>query len=173
MNETLSEVIDTVVTEVTQIVQRPLLSEAVNIAAMLCRPFEGLRLTPYICPAGYPTIGYGTVYKPDGTKVTMQHPAITKETAEEWLLYTLKTNYVAGVLQSSPHLITYPKVLGALGDFAYNLGVPRYRASTLKRKVDACDWSGAKIELQKWVIGGGKRLPGLVLRRQAECKFLP
>ena len=58
-------------------------SEAVEIAAALCRPFEGLRLKPYICPAGYPTIGYGTVYKPDGTKVTMDHQPISKETAED------------------------------------------------------------------------------------------
>jgi lysozyme len=169
----VAEVVVTPVAEPAQIIRRPLLAEAVDIAAMLCRPFEGLRLRPYICPAGYATIGYGTVWKPDGTKVTMQHPAVSKETAEEWLLYTLQINYVAGVLQSSPHLITYPRVLGALGDFAYNLGVPRYRSSTLKRRVDECDWASAKLELQKWVIGGGKRLPGLVLRRQAECKFLP
>lgn len=146
-------------------------SEAVEIAAALCRPFEGLRLKPYICPAGYPTIGYGTVYKPDGTKVTMDHPPISKETAEEWLMVELQKTYVSGVLQASPHLIAYPKVLGALGDFAYNLGVPRYRASTLKRRIDEKDWEGAKTELMRWVRGGGRVLPGLVKRRKAECEI--
>lgn len=148
------------------------ISEAVEVAAAICRPFEGLRLKPYICPAGYPTIGYGTVYKPDGTKVTMDDPPITKETAEAWLLYELRHNYIAGVLKASPHLIVYPKVLGALGDFAYNLGVPRYRASTLRRKIAAKDWEGAKVELMKWTRGGGRVLPGLVRRRKVESNLI-
>ena len=148
------------------------ISEAVEIAAAICRPFEGLRLRPYICPAGYPTIGYGTVYKPDGTRVTMDDPPITKETAEEWLLHELRHNYVAGVLKASPHLIAYPTILGALVDFAYNLGVSRYRASTLRRRVEAKDWEGAKAELMKWTRAGGRVLSGLVRRRKAECKLL-
>ncbi len=83
-------------------------TEAVEIATGLCRPFEGLRLKPYICPAGYPTLGYGTVYKPDGTKVTMEDPPITKETAEEWLLHELQHNYLPGVLKASPNVNSYP-----------------------------------------------------------------
>ncbi len=149
-----------------------IISEAVEVAAALCRPFEGLRLKPYICPAGYPTIGYGTVFKSDGSKVTMDHPPITKETAEEWLLHELRHNYIAGVLKASPRLITNPQVLGAMGDFAYNLGVARYRSSTLRRRIDEQDWDGAQAELMKWVRGGGKVLPGLVRRRKAECAYL-
>lgn len=147
--------------------------KALEVAAALCRPFEGLRLKPYICPAGYPTIGYGTVYKPEGSRVTMEHPPITKETAEAWLLHELRHNYLRGVLASSPHLIDYPLVLGAMTDFAYNLGVARYRASTLRKRVNACDWVGARAELLKWVRGGGRVLPGLVKRRQAEARLLP
>lgn len=146
--------------------------EAVEVAATLCRPFEGLRLKPYICPAGYPTIGYGTVFKPDGTKVTMEHPPITKETAEAWLLHELRHNYLAGVVKASPGLLASPMALGAMTDFAYNLGVARYRSSTLRRRVDAQDWEAAKEELMKWVRGGGKVLPGLVRRRQAEAALL-
>jgi lysozyme len=147
-------------------------SEAIDIAAALCRPFEGLRLKPYICPAGYPTIGYGTVFKPDGTKVTMEHPEITKEIADEWLLSELQTNYLAGVLKASPGLLAFPKALGAMTDFAYNLGVARYRGSTLRRKIDEQDWEGAKEQLALWVRGGGKVLPGLVKRRAAEIVLL-
>ena len=147
-------------------------TEAVEIAAGLCRPFEGLRLKPYICPAGYPTLGYGTVYKPDGTKVTMDDLPITKETAEEWLLHELQHNYLPGVLKASPSLITNPRALGAMTDFAYNLGVSRYRGSTLRKRVDEQDWEGAKEQLMLWTRGGGRVLPGLVKRRQAECTFL-
>ncbi len=142
------------------------------MAAALCRPFEGLRLQPYICPAGYPTIGYGTVWKPDGIKVTMEHPPISKETAEEWLVHELRHNYLAGVLKASPSLLARPRALGALTDFAYNLGVARYRASTLRKRVDAGDWEDAKEQLMLWTRGGGKVLPGLVRRRQAEAALL-
>lgn len=149
------------------------IDEAVDVAAALCRPFEGLRLRPYICPAGYATIGYGTVWKPDGTQVTMEHPAIDKVTAEAWLLHELRHNYLAGVVKASTGLLKRPQALGAMTDFAYNLGVARYRASTLRRKVDAEDWPGARVELMKWVRGGGRILPGLVKRRKAECELLP
>lgn len=147
--------------------------KAVEVAAALCKPFEGLSLKPYICPAGFPTIGYGTVYKPGGVRVTLQDPPITKETAESWLYYELRNNYLRGVLLASPHLIKYPLVLGAMVDFAYNLGVPRYKASTLRKRVNQCDWIGARQELAKWTRGGGRVLPGLVKRRVAEARLLP
>jgi lysozyme len=151
---------------------KPSLSQSVELAADLCRFFEGFSSQPYICPAGYPTIGYGTVYKPDGSKVTMQDQPISKELANEWLMRELQHNYMAGVLKASPILITNQRLLAAITDFAYNLGVGRYRASTLKRRVDSNDLLGVETELRKWVRGGGKVLPGLVKRRQAEIDLL-
>ena len=146
--------------------------EAVDLAAALCRRFEGFRAKPYICPAGYPTIGYGTVWKPDGTRVTMDDAPVSVELANEWLVSELRNNYMAGVLKASPRLITNPRALAAMTDFAYNLGVARYRASTLRKRINEDDFEGAKVELQKWIRGGGKVLPGLVRRRQAEAALL-
>jgi lysozyme len=143
-------------------------NQALILAADLCRFFEGFSSKPYICPAGYPTIGYGTVYKPDGTKVTMRDQPISRELANEWLMRELQHNYMAGVLKASPILIRNQRLLAAITDFAYNLGVGRYRASTLKRRVDSNDLLGVETELRKWIRGGGKVLPGLVKRRQAE-----
>ena len=148
------------------------MERALEIAVELCKRFEGFSSKPYICPAGYATIGYGTVYRPDGKKVTMQDEPISKELAEEWLISELKHNYMAGVLKTSPHLINYPEKLGAISDFAYNLGVARYRSSTLKRRVNEEDWDAAKVEIKKWVRGGGRVLRGLVIRRDAEAEFL-
>ena len=145
------------------------LDEAIPLAADLCRHFEGFRSKPYICPAGYPTIGYGTVWKPDGTKVTMDHPPISREVANDWLMRELRGTYATGVLKASPGLVSNPYALAAMIDFAYNLGVGRYRASTLRRRVDAQDWEGAKDQLSRWVRGGGIVLPGLVRRRKAEA----
>lgn len=145
---------------------------ALEVIVTLCKKFEGFRADPYICPAGYPTIGYGTVYKPNKEKVTMDHPSVTEEEASKWLVDELKNNYMVGVLKASPILYNHPYKLAAITDFAYNLGVARYRASTLKKRVDAEDWEEAKTELLKWVYGGGKKLKGLVLRREAESELL-
>lgn len=142
--------------------------EALELAAKLCRHFEGFSAKPYLCPANYWTIGYGTVWKPDGTQVKPDDQPISKETAEAWLMHELRHNYMAGVLRASPILIQHPRTLAAMTDFAYNLGVGRYRASTLRKRIDAQDWQGAGDELMKWVRGGGRVLPGLVRRRQAE-----
>jgi lysozyme len=102
----------------------------------------------------------------------MDHPPITKETAEQWLAHELRHNYLAGVLKASPGLLAHPKALGALTDFAYNLGVARYRASTLRKRVNEQNWPGAREQLALWVRGGGRVLPGLVKRRAAEALLL-
>ena len=147
-------------------------NEALNLAAGLCRQFEGLRLTPYLCPAGIPTIGYGSTRYADGRAVTLQDRPITAAQAEDLLLLTLRRDYLAGVLKASPSLSDRPKALAAALDFAYNLGVRSYADSTLCKRINAQDWAGARAELGKWVRGGGKVLPGLVSRRAAEAKLM-
>jgi lysozyme len=146
-------------------------NEALEVAESLCKQFEGFSAVPYICPAGYATQGFGTVWKPDGTKVTMNDPPISVETALEWLDETLQ-GYAMGVLKVSPNLLKYPQKLGAITDFAYNLGVARYRASTLRSRINEENWPEAVTELHKWCRGGGKILQGLVRRRAAEAKIV-
>lgn len=145
---------------------------AIEIASALCRTFEGLYLKPYICPAGVPTIGFGSTRYEDGTLVQLTDPPITAERAESLLRLTLVRDYLPGVVKASPVLLKYPKKLAAMVDFAYNCGVPRYRSSTLRKRIDAEDWAGAKLECLKWNKGGGRVLPGLTKRRQAECLLL-
>jgi lysozyme len=98
----------------------------------------------------------------------MSDSPISQETAEAWLRQEIAHNYMAGVLRASPILLQNTQLLAAITDFAYNLGTARYRASTLKRRVDANDLEGCATELRKWVYGGGKKLRGLVLRREDE-----
>jgi len=147
------------------------IKQATELAADLCRHFEGFSAKPYLCPANYWTIGYGTVYKPDGTRVTKDHEPITKELANSWLQHEIAHNYMPAVLATTPNTIKFPQILGALTDFAYNLGGPRYRASTLAKRVREENWQEAVNQLLLWNRGGGKVLPGLVKRRQAEAKF--
>ena len=133
----------------------------------LIRKFEGLRLKVYRCPAGVPTIGYGHT----GKEVHMAMAPITREVAEDMLQQDAAVFVMAASVQS-PVLWFDEAKQAAIADFCFNLGISRYKISTLKRKVNAGDWEDAQEELQKWVWGGGKKLPGLVLRRQAEARLL-
>lgn len=143
---------------------------AVEVCAALCRRFEGFYSKPYLCPAGVPTIGYGATRYLDGRRVKLTDAPISKATAERLLLGQIKRVYLPAVLRQCP-LVRDPKALGALIDFTFNLGEPNLKASTLRRKVNANDWEGAKREIVKWVYAGGVRLRGLELRRQAEAAY--
>lgn len=136
-----------------------------NDASSLCRRFEGLRLRAYLCAAGVPSVGYGTVHYPDGVAVRLTDPAITAEQAEAYLQHDLE-------LARRQVLALCPAVTGgqleALTSFVYNLGAGRLRASTLRKRVNAGDPS-AHEEFHKWVYGGGKKLRGLVARRAVEA----
>jgi len=143
-----------------------------EIAAELCRRFEGFRAKPYLCPAGIPTIGYGSTYYADGRKVTLNDSLISQEAANDLLMYELQHTYLPGALRNCPVLATDERKCNAIVDFCYNLGVGRLQTSTLKRKINAQDWDGAKEQLMLWTKGGGKVLPGLLKRRQVECALM-
>jgi lysozyme len=143
-----------------------------ELAAELCRKYEGYRAKPYLCPANVPTIGYGSTYYADGKKVTLQDPPMDEPTARALLLVELEHTYLPGVLRNCPILITDERKCNSIVDFAYNCGVGRLQTSTLKRKINANDWEGAKEQLMLWTKGGGKVLPGLVKRRISECALL-
>ena len=57
---------------------------------------------------------------------------------------------------------------GALTSFTFNLGIGNLRSSTLLKKLNANDRAGAADQFSRWVMAGGKPLPGLVQRRAAE-----
>lgn len=143
-----------------------------EIAASLCRQFEGYKARPYLCPAGVPTIGYGSTYYADGRKVTLQDPPMDEPSARALLMVELEHTYLPGVLRQCPILATDETKCNAVVDFVYNLGIGRLQTSTLRRKINTQDWEGAKEQLMLWVRGGGKVLPGLVKRRQAECSLM-
>ena len=144
-------------------------------AVELAKRFEGferkvkrgveITAVPYICPAGFWTIGYGHLCDP-------KHPPITEAEAEVYLARDLQTS-LAATLRYCPVLVTEPESrLASLLDFTFNLGAGRLQTSTLRRRVNQRDWQGAARELQRWVYGGGRVLPGLVARRSAEAALI-
>ena len=140
----------------------------------LAKRFEGFhrvasadpgRVRPYICPAGFWTIGYGHLCDP-------RHPPITEAEADVYLAHDLQMA-LAATLRYCPVLATEPEGrLAAIADFAFNLGAGRLQTSTLRRRVNQRDWAAAAQELRRWVYGGGRVLPGLVARRDAEASLL-
>ena len=149
--------------------------EVPQAAIDLAKRFEGFhrvpkfdperRAHPYICPAGYWTIGFGHLCDPN-------HPPITQAQAEDYLSRDLITAFSA-TLRYCPVLATEPEGrLAAIVDFTFNLGAGRLQTSTLRRRVNQRDWSSAATELRRWVYGGGVVLPGLVARRTAEARLL-
>lgn len=143
-------------------------------AIELAKRFEGFhrlpkhdppRAYPYICPAGYWTIGFGHLCKPD-------HSPITEEEGESYLAQDLQIALRA-TLRYCPVLATEPEGrLAAIVDFTFNLGAGRLQTSTLRRRINQRDWAAAGRELRRWVCGGGKVLPGLVARREVETALL-
>ncbi len=142
-------------------------------AVDLAKRFEGfhrvpkadpMRAHPYVCPAGYWTIGYGHL-------CDQAHPPITQAQAEVYLAADLVTALNA-TLRWCPVLATEPMRLAAIVDFTFNLGAGRLQTSTLRRRINQRDWIAAAAELRRWIYGGGKVLPGLLARREAEVALL-
>ena len=76
-------------------------------------------------------------------------------------------------LRYCPVLATEPEGrLATIVDFTFNLGAGRLQTSTLRRRINQRDWVAAGQELRRWVYGGGKVLPGLVTRREAEASLM-
>lgn len=129
---------------------------------------EGLRLSPYLCPARIPTIGYGNTYYPDGKIVTMLDKPITKEHAYE-IFKTIADRFALRVHRLVTSNVTQNQ-FNALVSFAYNVGMGNFQKSTLLRKVNANPNDVTiRAEFNKWVKAGGVRLNGLVNRRKDEA----
>ncbi len=131
----------------------------------LIKKYEGLRTTAYLCPAGIWTIGYGHT----GDEVRAGYK-MSAEQAEEQLRSDLKlfeevvTKYVETTLKQNQ--------FDALVSLIYNIGAGAFIGSTLFRLVNSKpNHPDIEAEFGKWVNARGRRLPGLVKRRDEECKL--
>ena len=141
---------------------------SIDIAIKLAKTFEGCKLKSYWDDAGDVwTCGYG-VTSDDVTSNTVW----TQEEAELRLSECINSAAKALVAISPSILNESVERQGALIDFIYNLGQGSYKGSTLRKCVDAGDWTKAINEIKRWDHAGGKILPGLTRRRLAESKLL-
>jgi len=153
----------------------------------LMHRFEGFRNKPYLCPAHIWTIGYGHVLYQEQirlpvVRVPNKHtPMIRKEMplkSEDNRVWSkeeinkLFSNDIAtferGVLRLVPGVVGRQGSFDALVSISYNFGLGNLQRSTIRMKANRGDWEGAAEAFMAWTKGGGKVLPGLVKRRQAE-----
>jgi lysozyme len=133
----------------------------------LIAEFEGLSLKPYKCSAGVPTIGFGSTYYENGTKVNMSDTPITKQRAEQLLQHTAD-RFASKVFNLIKNPVTQNQ-FNALVSFAFNVGSGALASSTLLKlvNINPNDAMIAK-EFLKWNKVNKVPVQGLTNRRIKE-----
>lgn len=142
------------------------MTRAVNAATIeLVKEFEGFRAHAYLCPAGVWTCGYGHT----GAEVT-EKTACTKRLAEIWLAEDLTKAGARLRSRIGPVVDELTdNQYGALCSFVFNLGAdPGW---TIWKKLKARDFDAVPAQIVRFVYAGGKKLNGLVRRRNAEVEL--
>ena len=125
------------------------------------KEFEGFSSTAYRCPAGVWTCGFGT------TKGITPTTHCTRAEAEQWLRQDLAP--IEAYVSSIPEIDTQGKADSVI-DFCFNLGMGNFKSSTLLKKIKAGAPTGEiQAEFRRWVYANGKKLKGLVRRREWEA----
>ena len=140
-----------------------------NEGFQLIKKYEGRKTTPYRCPAGLYTVGYGHVIGnglqlPDEWNRTFSLGEIDE------LLRTDLARFERGVLRYCTVYLTQSQ-FDALVSFSFNLGLGVLQRSTLRQKILRKDGEGAAKEILRYDKVGGRPLKGLTRRRQAEYRL--
>lgn len=142
------------------------MSKISNKGLELIKEFEGFSSVAYLCPAKIPTIGYGNTFWEDGRKVRLGEQ-ISKTKALELLEFVANRDFANKIFPLIKVEVSQNQ-FDAMVSLAYNIGVGAFSNSTLLKKVNAKDFTGAGNEFLKWDKAGGKPLSGLTRRRQRE-----
>ncbi len=148
--------------------------------------YEGFRSRPYLCPAHIWTIGYGHVLYQEQIRLPVvrvegytgmirkEYP-LRPEDSRVWtkteideLFRADVASFERGVLRLVPGVAGRQGSFDALVSISFNFGLGNLQRSTIRMKANRGDWEGAADAFKVWTKGGGKVLPGLVKRREAE-----
>jgi lysozyme len=135
----------------------------------LIKKFEGCRLKAYKCSAGVDTIGYGSTFYENGSKVK-PGDTITQDSADKLLMIVLE-DFLKGILKLLKVELNSNQI-GAILSFVYNVGLGNFLKSTLLKKLNNNPKDiTIKDEFMKWNKAAGKELTGLTNRRKAEAEL--
>ncbi|HGJ5882497.1 lysozyme [Arsenophonus sp.] len=134
---------------------------ALFLASTMITYFEGLRFKPYFEGGGILSVCYGHT----GNDIA-RNRTYTKAECDKWLDDDLNAvkRYVDPLVKVSINTLTQ----AALYSFAYNVGVGNFGKSTLLKKLNANDQTGACDEMKRWVYVKGEVWKGLMSRREIE-----
>ena len=131
---------------------------------LICE-FEGKRLAAYDDGVGVWTIGFGTIKYPNGVRVK-KGDTCTLDQAKEYMRHDLIE--FEHTVNSSVKVPLNQNQFDALVSLAYNIGSNAFKSSTLVKKLNTGDYQGAADQFNVWINAGGKRMQGLVSRRDRE-----
>jgi lysozyme len=134
----------------------------------LIRRFEGFRAEAYRCPAGVWTIGYGHTSQAGPPKV--RAGMVVSEAEARAILATDAAVFADGVRAALTREVS-PEQFSALVSFAFNVGVGAFRRSSVLKAVNEGRIEAVPERLKLWVKADGRRLEGLVRRREAEAEL--
>lgn len=140
-----------------------LIAAAASLAIPLVSTWEGLRTRPYRDPVGIATVCYGQ------TNVEMRE--YTPEECKQMLNRAIVQRYAPPVLACTPGIGEYPGAFAAAISLAYNIGPTAYCNSTAARRFREGKLKAGCDAFAMWVRAGGRVLPGLVNRREAEIQM--
>ena len=129
----------------------------------LIKKYEGFSSTPYLCPAGVWTIGFGTTYYPDGKKVSPTDEPISRAKADAFLLHYVLNE----IMPKIANLNLTDNQNKALVSLIYNIGWSAFAKSKCYKAIQKKDWETV-FKNWDWVKGNGKFLLGLAKRRAEE-----
>ena len=129
----------------------------------LIKKFEGCKLRAYLDAVDVPTIAYGR------TKDVKIGDICTQQQAEDWLEEEL-VEYEGYVNEAVKVELTQPQ-FDSLVSWTYNLGPSNLNRSSMLRVLNASDYDNVPEQIMRWNKAGGRVLPGLVRRREAEAEM--
>ena len=144
----------------------------------LIAEFEGRRNQLYYCPGGYPTIGIGHKLRNEeiksgfiqiGAESVYYRNGLTDQQIEDLLRQDVKVYEDA--VNSLVRVPLNQNQFDALVSFTFNLGAGNLAVSTLLKVLNGGKYEAVPNQLRRWVNAGGKRLEGLVRRREAEIEL--
>jgi lysozyme len=137
----------------------------------LIKHFEGVHKKPYICPAGYWTVGVGHLISRDAELPIEWDRVLSPGEIDDLLRKDLR-RFELGVLRLLGTVQPSQSEFDALVSFSFNLGLGCFQRSTVRSAFIRGDKKRSGEVLLKYRRAGGKILQGLVRRRQAELALL-
>jgi GH24 family phage-related lysozyme (muramidase) len=140
----------------------------------LTKVSEAFRAKVYNDPVGFCTVGYGHLIKRvrcDGTEPPEFLPSISKGAATRLLQEDLRIAEYPVLTEVSGDIELTETQFDALVDFVFNVGSNNFRQSTLLKVINAGEFHHVPAQLRRWVNANGKKLRGLVTRREREIEL--